>query len=319
MDRRRRWTWAWSAVGVAATVAAALVVAPNLVADTIEPNVTGPPPPTPVPTGTPTAGATQSPTAVPAAGLPDGWVTTDGTAITLRRADGTTTTLYEQDPTGESRIEAVEVRPGATTDDLTVVFLAQAEGAWDLRYVNLRDGEVSWDYVPRELQISTQATPDARPVPAYSPDGSHLAWLETRRGEDNQAAVLKVIGWTDEGPGTGDTATDNAEFTVESISVTEVYGGFTIEDWTWEPDAGQAQTKDGLLYVTAGAEAWAIPVQEQADGGIALDPGARVQLVEVDGAAVIDVAAVQSGKWLLTAAGRGQGEVMSFPRSGGHP
>ncbi|MFP5308699.1 MAG: hypothetical protein ACLGIR_03870 [Actinomycetes bacterium] len=192
----------------------------------------------------------------------------------------------------ESTITSVVVRPGSTLEDLTAVWTSVGEGQVWMGWFRLLDGEVTFELIDDPAYaVSPDVVVDAVPTPAFSPDGRHLAWIEVLRGEENQSPVLRTIGWTDDGPGTGDPADDNASFVLDDLSV-EFPGGWTIDDWSFEERPGGADdpTARGTLWVTNGAfEAFSITVERQGDGALALPAGA-VSLLEMPGAALLDVA-----------------------------
>ena len=296
--RRDRWrVWALAAAGTAAAVLAAVVVVPGLVDDGREVEILADPTPSP------TATATEEPTPAPSetaseAPSEDGTlepsvvadlanlVVTDGTTIQLVTAAGDPVQeLVTLPAEGEATIVSLEVRPGSTVDDLTVVFAAEAEGMSDLRYVQLRDGEVIGpEYLPDAYQVSPDTVADGTLSPVFSPDGRHLAWLEVPRGEPQGPAGLRTICWTDDGPGTGETATDNAAFGLEDIDTEHP---LTLEDWIWDEVAEDGSAK-GELRAVGPAGLYHIAIERQADGGLAM-PGEPVRLGGGGDGAFIDI------------------------------
>lgn len=82
----------------------------------------------------------------------------------------------------------------------------------------------------------------------------------------------RTIGWDDEGPGTGDPATDNVSFALDDVST-----GLRLRDWvtSTEPDGSR------LRATGAASTSWfAIPRQRQEDGAWAREPDARVEPID---------------------------------------
>lgn len=202
----------------------------------------------------------------PVAGSDLPLVTVSADALTLIGSDGPQTllTLGEE---GESRFVSARVRPGSTLDDLTIAAVTTAEGLWDLWDVRVVDGEVTRDPFGGSAAPG-RSGPGGEEVsvlgPVWSPDGAHLAWFEWGTGQ----ATLRTVGWAD-GPGTGDAATDNADFALDGVDADPL----VPVEWVTTPD-GPAATE--IRAIAAGAsEGWfAIPVDIQADGALAMVGGA---------------------------------------------
>lgn len=305
MTRRTYVTWG---LGVAAAATAAalavFVVIPSLDGNVDPPVIDTPPSeqPTEAPTDRPTTpsdeptNATDDPTEP--AGLPgdvpEGIVTSDGTSIVLRDLDGRIVVdLVSLPAGGEATVEWLAVRPGSTRDDLTVIFGASAEGMADLRYVTVRDGgqpEVA--YFPDQYQPAPDTPDSAVGQAVWTPEGDALAWLEQSGGAGQ--VTLRTIGWAD-GPGTGDPATDNASFVLAGLPERP----YDAEDWIWtEGDAG---TTYGTIYATGveSVDAFAIPIQRQADGALAMDPAFAAEELTRDGWAIAEVADTHTGAGAL--------------------
>lgn len=268
MNRSKRWTLILSGVGVAAAVAVAAVALPALltddrvegpdITDSPAPTPTSDPSPDPTPTDDPGSGATVADHVV-LAGDDRIWL------ADIASGDEVAELVSFQSPENESEIVAVEVRPGSAVDDLTVVYVLKGEGTFTLGYVTYDGTEATNSSFPDAHQPSADLVGDALPIPAFDPTGSHLAWIEPLRGEDNQAPNLRTIGWSG-GPGTGDTATDNATFTLHAIPIEHPPNDFVVDDWVWTEQADGERR--GNLTVTGAGQAWSVAITEQGDGAL---------------------------------------------------
>jgi hypothetical protein len=205
-------------------------------------------------------------------------------------------TLYTLPTEGESTFISARVRPGSTMDDLTVVALVRAEGMLDLREYGWDGSELTWDYLPDHLQPGVGDTPDAGAQahgPVWSPEGDKLAWFEFGTGA---APTLRVIGWTDDGPGTGEPATDNASFTIDTR------GNVPLIPVEWVATPGGPSATEIRATGLDSNEGWyALPVDVQADGAVALG-GDVVQVRNgPSGGTILGVASddVASPRWLV--------------------
>lgn len=187
----------------------------------------------------------------------------EGQELLLRDASGDVQVVHTLDPEGESFFVAAAARPGSTARDATIVTVTRAEGTYDLRWLEISEGE------PGDLRLfeqpyrpATDMAPvdDVGPNVAWAPGGDFVAWIEW--GADG-GTTLRTVGW-DEGPGTGDEATDNAAFGVEPVPA-----GSRIESWTAAGD-----DRFEIEVLSPGAGAWTITVERQADGALALPPDA---------------------------------------------
>lgn len=292
MNRSKRWTWALSAAGVAAAVAIGAVTIPALLADDrLEPpDITDTPAPTPTSTDDPTPDPSPdpSPTADPGSGVTvaDHVVLSGDDRIWLAditSGDEVAELVNFQSPENESDIVAVEVRPGSTVDDLTVVYVLKGEGTFTFGSVTYDGSQATNAYFPDAYQPSADLVGDALPIPAFDPTGTHLAWIEPLRGEDNQAPVLQTIGWSN-GPGTDESATDNASFTLHAIPIEHPPSDFVVDDWVWTQQADGERR--GNLTVTGAGEAWTVAITEQGDGALTTSGGSQdvTLLTHPDGA-----------------------------------
>ncbi len=177
----------------------------------------------------------------------------------------TLVTLPEE---GESTFVHVAVRPGSTLDDLTVVTTTTAEGFHDLRWTRLVDGEVVVAHTAFEgayAPAAAASTTASLSVPVWAPDGSAVAWIDQVGGD----ATLRVVGW-DDGPGTGDPATDNTAFTLELPAGVPLH----LQEWV-----GSVSTVEGMTEIRAVRDdlttGWyTIPLLRQADGAWSQPAGA---------------------------------------------
>ena len=185
--------------------------------------------------------------------------------------DQSLATLAEE---GESSVAGLAVRPGSTPEDLTAAVLTQAEGMWDLRELRVADGEVTLEVFAERYRPGLGGGPAGEGLtvhgPVWSPDGTSLAWLESGTG----GVWLQTIGWSD-GPGTGETATDNARWEVgDALPM-----GAVPNDWVV---AGENST---LIRVTT-------PDRDDAWHLIQLDRGAD----DAWGLAGTEVVSVEAGE-----------------------
>lgn len=281
-ERKRRLRWL-TTVGVVAAAAVVAVVAVPTALDALRtggelvvapgpagtaspsprPTPTGPPPPAPSeqPTGPPSEADTELP-AAPFSGL-----ATDGPNIYLLGNGGAVgETIYTFPSEGHSTVVSMAVRPGSTTDDLTVVLLTQAEGSYDLRWLTWDGTEATVQLFPDPYNLRNHAMGGSVPAPVWSPDGRHVMWAED--GEEGEPG-LRSVGWSDGGPGTGDPADDNAEF---GMPILPRGATVQLQDWVWTEGTG-TETRG---YVTATSvdpadtAAWRIGIERQGDGALAL-------------------------------------------------
>jgi hypothetical protein len=185
--------------------------------------------------------------------------------LRLLLPDGTSRVLYGFAVEGESRVIEVAVRPGSTADDLTAAVLTQAEGMWDLRELRVVAGQVTVaaEPFPPAYRPGAGTDPGAGFVvtgPIWSPDGASLAWLETGPG----GATLRTIGWTEDGPGTGDTATDNASWALDTAPI-----GVTLHPAGWHALGTDGDTEVTALHLVGDEPAdgyQQVLLHRQADG-----------------------------------------------------
>jgi hypothetical protein len=280
---RRRWLRAsvYAVVGATAAVAA-VMLAPGVVSD-----LTGPV--TPEILGE-DDGATGLDPAPGGGTLP--LVVADGRELVLVTGDGERTVLTTLAAEGESTFLTVRVRPGSSVDDLQVVASTTAEGMVDLRFLHVVDGGVAAStmlegaYAP----AGDAGSPEHGLAVVWSPDGDSLAWFEP--SETPGAVSLRTIGFSEDGPGTGDTATDNAAFT---LPLDGVDGPVDAAAWVdrdpaddgIDPVAGAVATTTIVAVARDGSPAVLTAVLDrQADGAWARsaeDPGLMARILAEDG------------------------------------
>jgi|GEM_PF-3778858 len=267
--RRQRWrVSAWALAGVTAVVVGVLVV-PGLVGGVITPpeieGVTQPPEDgvTEDPAEVPVEEPVDIPTDEPGpTGVIEPVVMVDGNELVLLTREEAIT-LVELPEEGHSTFLSVAVRPGSTLDDLTVVTTTTAEGFEDIRWTRVVDGEVLVAHEAFEGPYAPAAADSdaawVSPV-VWSPDGGSVAWFD----HTPEGTTLRTVGW-DDGPGTGDPADDNAAFELTD----DLPSGATLDDWHEVHDT-RSQIRGSLPESVDG---WfAIPIERQADGALALDP-----------------------------------------------
>ncbi len=208
-------------------------------------------------TPTEDAGAPATPDTQPAPGAEDTAIDVrpEGQELVLT-AGSSTTILWTLPDEGESVFRSAAVRPGSTADDLTVVVVTSAEGTYDLRWLAVVDGQPGeLTLFPEAYRIAADAgTMADAPTLVWSPDGRSIAWLEPGEG----GPTLRTVGWAD-GPGTGDTADDNASFVLDGVPADAHAVAWTDEGDTIDL---RVETADGMAYTAV--------MERQADGALAL-------------------------------------------------
>jgi hypothetical protein len=179
----------------------------------------------------------------------------------VRELNGEVHVLAVLPEEGESTFRFVTPRPGDHAD-LTVLALTQAEGFYDLRWLVVEGTEATrLQALPIQYQPLTGLASynDTAPLPMWAPDGSAIAYLEWN---EEGSVQLHTIGWAD-GPGTGDTATDNAAFGLDLPAPVQ------LQSWTAESDSHSV-----LRAVADDGRTWTITLERQADGAFAIGPDA---------------------------------------------
>ncbi len=198
--------------------------------------------------------------------LPAPVVIADGRELRLLGSDAETT-LVALPAEGESSFLAVSVRPGSTPEDLTVVSLTTAEGLFDVRWTRVVDGEVVVAFEAFDAAYAPAADAIVVDRPVWAPDGSSVAWLE----RTETGAQLRTIGW-DDGPGTGDPATDNAAFGVDYPAA----GDLRVQEWVAATSTADGMTEIRAVLDDFTTDWYTIPLQRQPDGAWSQPPGASV-------------------------------------------
>lgn len=277
--RRRRWTVRLAAaVGFGVAAVLAIVVVPGAL-DLLRPTETdvdileAPEDREPDgPTGTEGDDDAGPGTDPEAAAIPGYAVATDGRSIVLidlaaaqdPDAPVAPEELYSLPEEGEARFVTVAVRPGSTRQDLVAALLVEAEGMYEHRWLEVRDGEVAVHSVPEPYAIVERGVDGPVPAPVWSPDGRHLAWIET----GDAGPMLRFIGWL-EGPGTGRTADDNASFEILTDSGYTHDEPLQLESWTWTEETLEA-AEGWMAFSDGSPDVYTLVVQRQPDGAIAL-------------------------------------------------
>jgi hypothetical protein len=238
---------------------------------------------------------TQEPSSAVGATLPEPVVTATIRDLVLHGPDGQKV-IYTLPAEGESSFLSVAVRPGSTVDDLTLVALHRAEGMQDFRTVHYVDGELATvEYWTRpEFQPGFGGALGGGVAafgPVWHPAGDKLAWIEMgTSGVPN----LRIIGWTDDGPGTGNTADDNTSFTLDEFE------GIVVEPLEWV-DLGGGQTEIRGVAEDFFTQWIAIPIEIQADNAAAMSSPARAETMTGDGrvGGVAGMMADGTPRWML--------------------
>ena len=281
VNRTTRRTWAYAIAGTAIVAAAAAVVLPAILDD--DPVIVGEGPsetPTDTPTQVPTGpvGPSENPTQGEGPSA-DAILVTDGEDLFRMSHDGTRAdTLYEGNRDDERSLVSFSIRPGSTEAVLDAIVLFGGEGGSRFFHMSLRDGQATM------TELADQYQPNARFLevptrPAFSPDGRHVAWVEMPDDEQAEGPTLRTIGWTDDGPGTGNTADDNASFTLTELPLQ----AYRVEDWVWDRDTTETPGHLVLRAADGMIETVLAPIGRQGDGALFLPTGGTTL---VDGAVV---------------------------------
>ncbi|MBW3620902.1 MAG: hypothetical protein KY461_11700 [Actinobacteria bacterium] len=219
----------------------------------------GPAAPSPSPAPSPTTPAAEPTENAAPAEPADFTVEPEGQELALVGPSGVEV-LYTLPDEGESVFRAAALRPGSTRDDMVVVVVTSAEGMYDLRWLDVTDGEVGeLEVFPQEYNLpsDSMSRQELVPVPVWSPDGRSVGWVVP--AEDRDAATLRTVGWSD-GPGTGDPADDNAAFDLE-------IGSSQAQALHWTAGEG---SRSVLQVMAADGTVFDVHLERQGDGALAL-------------------------------------------------
>lgn len=179
-------------------------------------------------------------------------VVTDGRRILEieARTGRVVATLLALPTTDREHILALAPRPGALTGLPMMVLSGDHDGPllWWLDDAGRRRA------LPGTLarpQTSVSSALAVQAVPVWSPDGSHVAWLEGTHG----AATLRVVAWSADGPRAADDRHTRSELSGE------LGPGARLEAWRWKipgPEATGAllisEDRPGLYELTVRRE-----------------------------------------------------------------
>lgn len=184
-------------------------------------------------------------------------VVADGADLVLD-PDGDATVLATVE---DAHIVHVAVRP---VDDgpLTVLVLTRDDERFELRYLDVADGEPSDLFgFPFRLQVdpASASIADVPPIPVWSPDGDRVAWLEWTP----QGTRLRTLGWL-----TYDVRSNPSDERAD-WELVDVPVGTQLDGWEVDEDGTSV-----LVSRVAEGERWRIRLED--DGPIAaIGAGAR--------------------------------------------
>lgn len=256
--------------------------------------------PSPEPTTSETAAPTDDPGATSVEGGPF-LVVTEGEMLLVD--DGSQRVVMDWPDDDEFKPARAEVRPGSTPDDLVAIVLSAGEGETELGWIEVRGGElIDYRRFPDAYQMNRPLDGASVSVPVWSPDGDYVGWVEEATDEsfDSSSSFgLRFVGWN-QGPGTGETATDNTSFALDGFREED---DVVLDQWVWNSDSEGMLTfrtqRDGVSgYAT-------MPVERQPDGALAFPPDTTItqhaavdealteaavyRLVDVDGQLVLRI------------------------------
>lgn len=281
----------WAAAGTAAAVTAVAVL--PAVLDDGGPRLTIDPADRPAITQEGTTGGQAVVTR-----SPSHYVAVSGRQLLLRSVDdGSATVLAELAPEGESRPRTLAVRPGSSPDDLTVAYVTEAEGMFDLRLLRAVDGTVSTSVVAGDLSPTVSSQDTVAPTPAWSPDGRTMAWVAP---DGDGAPALYLMDLEEHleeasrtGAGTGAVRHAPTEVRLSADEAVLDARRLRLQDWRTDDGRGRLSlTQDGQLLRST--------IAPQADGRWDVD---TLVPAAVEGY-VVDVAAGEGDEeYVLTAGG----------------
>lgn len=255
---RRRWltAGAW-ALGTAAAVLAAVAVVPNLVGGTTGPDIAERPP-----TSTPTPAATED--AVPTAVVgdvdgdlvPDAYVAVEASLRTTLRDSATDEVLAEilppaETPGPETIVEAVAVRPGSTSDDLTLALSITGEGMREVRLIEWTPADGT---TRRNVFSGGDPQLGVTQTLAWDEQGRFLAWTTPDALRIASLEELRAVS-TD----IGDIGQDVG--TTLPVGVDD----HVVRDWTWD-EVGDDGSARGRIELASGTASATIEIELDSDG-----------------------------------------------------
>lgn len=202
---------------------------------------------------------TQAEPRIPAVSFPTLEVT--DTELRLRTDENEARRVSLVDSADGTRFVAAALRPGSTEENATIVaIIAMGDGdGYAFRWLATGGGEPErlQPFPPRfrgMIRLPTREGTD--PSITWTPDAASIAvmgWTE------EGVASLLTVGW-DDGPGTGEPATDNASFVLEPVPAgSRIVAWRQIAPATWH---AELESVDGAR--------WILLVERQADGALAL-------------------------------------------------
>lgn len=151
----------------------------------------------------------------------------------------------------DAELVHASVRPG-DDEPTTVLVLLQREGRYELRYLDVVDGEATDLYgLPFRLQVTDDVLADTPPIPVWSPDGDRVAWIEAT----SHGTRLRTLGWLTYERGTNPSE-DRGDWDLAAVPT-----GTQLQGWRTEPDGTPL-----LLARPADGERWQIRLED--DGPI---------------------------------------------------
>lgn len=155
-------------------------------------------------------------------------VVTDGRRVLEieARTGRVAATLVALPTTGSERIEAVAPRPGALRG-LPMLVLSEDQDGPRLWWL---DEDAQRRELPDALRAPVSTFGGPQPVPVWSPDGSHVAWLEGTQAY----ADLRVVAWGANGP-----RADDPRHSATRLAGAVGFGA-RLEAWRWNAPGPQA-------------------------------------------------------------------------------
>lgn len=179
-----------------------------------------------------------------------------GPTMALSVDGAVTRELFDLPELGHSTVAALAVRPPAAADQLTVAWLASAEGMWDLRWTVDDGAATTGHFLDADVDIDDRALDGAVPSPVWAPQGDHVAWVEGSSG----TPLLRIVSWGDDGP----------IEEVATLPLDDLRAADRPRAQTWVPDLdGGWMIHIGHATAAAANDA-VVPVTTDEDGALAL-------------------------------------------------